>query len=125
GMRTLRAALLLSGAVLLAGCGQQGTGDGKASGPATAADADKFVDDLNADLRKMTPYISSANWLQATYITDDSQMIAAKANEELLNWQARRVEESKRFNDVKDMKPETARAIMLLKNVSAPAPSDP
>ncbi len=125
-MKNLRAALLLSGAVMLAGCGQsESTSEGKSSAPATAADADKFVDDLNADIRKMTPYIASANWLQATYITDDSQMVAAKANEEQLNWQSRRVEESKRFNDVKDLKPDTARSIMLLKNVSAPAPSDP
>jgi peptidyl-dipeptidase A len=125
-MRTLRAALLLSSAVLLAGCGPSGsTEDGKSAGQATAADADQFVEDLNADIRKMTPYISSANWLQATYITDDSQMIAAKANEEFLGWQARRLEESKRFNGLTDLKPDTARALMLLKNVSAPAPSDP
>ncbi|MCE9520962.1 MAG: M2 family metallopeptidase [Alphaproteobacteria bacterium] len=121
-MKALRVALLAS-CVVLAGCGQS---DPKTASPkATAAEADKFVADLNADLRRMTPYQSASQWLQATYITDDSQMIASKANEEFLGWQARRLEESKRFNGLTDLKPETARAIMLLKNVSAPTPSDP
>ena len=100
-------------------------GSTRAHKKATAAEADKFVAGLNDDIRKMTPYLQSSAWLQATYINDDSQMIASKASEEYLGWQARKLEESKRFNHVKGMKPETARAIMLLKNVSAPAPSSP
>ena len=107
---------------MLTACG--GSGDNK-NEKATAADADKFVADLNADMRKMLPYLNSAQWLQATYITDDSQLISSKANEEFLGWQARRVEESKKFNGVEGMNPDTARMIMLLKNVSAPAPTDP
>jgi peptidyl-dipeptidase A len=121
-MKTFRAALMLGCAVMFAGCGAS---DQKAAaGKATAADADKFVAELNDDIRKMTPHITAANWLQSTYITDDSQLIASKANEELLGWQSRRVEESKRFNGVESMSADTARAIALLKNVSAPAPSD-
>jgi peptidyl-dipeptidase A len=123
-MKTFRAALMLGCAMVLASCGGS---DQKAAGTGanvTAADADKFVAELNDDIRKMTPYISAANWLQQTYITDDSQLIASKANAELLGWQSRRIEESKRFNGVEGMNADTARAIMLLKNVSAPAPSD-
>ena len=122
-MRLHHAALLLSAAMILAACGGPSKTTDKA--PASAADADKFAAGLNDDLRKMVPYLNAAQWLQATYITDDSQMIASKANEEFLGWQARRLEESKRFNGLTDLKPETARAIMLLKNVSAPTPSDP
>jgi peptidyl-dipeptidase A len=121
-MRTLYATCLLSAALILTACG--GPSDNK-TGKATAADADKFAADINADLRKMLPYLNSAQWLQATYITDDSQLISSKANEEFLGWQARRVEESKKFNGVTGMNPDTARMIMLLKNVSAPAPTDP
>ncbi len=122
-MKTFRAALMLGCAITLAGCGgsDQKTAAG---GKATAADADKFVADLNDDIRKMSPYWQSAAWLQQTYITDDSQLINSRANEEYLNWQSRRIEESKRFNGVEGMSADTARAIMLLKNVSAPAPSD-
>jgi peptidyl-dipeptidase A len=128
-------ALMLTSALVLAACGEKKpegqASDGTApstsaeSYPATPEGADKFVADINADLRRMRPYESSAAWLQATYITDDSQLIASKANEEFLGWQARRIEESKRFNGVQGLKPETARAILLLRNVSAPPPSDP
>jgi peptidyl-dipeptidase A len=125
-MKKLQAALLLGTAITLASCGEPTTTAAvKPTGPATAAEADKFVADINDDIRKMLPYYSAANWVQATYITDDTQMLSARANEEYLNWQARRVEESKRFNGVEGMTADTARAIMLLKNVSAPAPSDP
>ncbi|HUR40898.1 MAG TPA: M2 family metallopeptidase [Verrucomicrobiae bacterium] len=91
----------------------------------TAADADAFVAGINDHLRKKLPIYSAANWLQSTYITDDSQLIAARFNEESLADQSRWVQESKKFKDVAGLAPETARALMLLKNVSAPAPSDP
>ena len=94
------------------------------AGP-TAADADAFVAGLNADLRKLLPYVNSAAWLQATYITDDSQMISSKANEEMLGWQSKNVEASKKFNGVQGLSADTQRALTLIKNVSAPAPSDP
>jgi peptidyl-dipeptidase A len=132
-MRKVHAAFLLGSAALLAGCGESNPSSqtananatASAGGTATAADADKFVEELNADIKRMLPYLSASQWLQATYITDDSQLIASRANEEFLNWQARRVEESKKFNGVSGMSADTARSIMLLKNVSAPAPTDP
>lgn len=125
-MTKLRATLLMGCALAAASMiASSYGGSGKSHGKATASDADKFVAGLNEDLRRMTPYQQSAAWLQATYITDDSQMIASKANEEFLGWQSKKLEESKRFNTTKGMKPDTARAIMLLKNVSAPAPSNP
>lgn len=124
-MKRLQSALLLSTAVLLAGCGGSDQKAAAPTGKGTAAEADKFVAELNADLTKMGPYWSAAGWVQQTYITEDTQLINAKAGEEQLNWQARRVEESKRFTGVEGMSADTARAIMLLKNVSAPAPSDP
>ncbi len=119
-MKMFRAALMLGCAMVLASCG----GSDQKAGKGTAAEAEKFVAELNDDIRKMTPEISAANWLQSTYITDDSQLIAAKANEEYLGWQSRSVEASKRFNGVEGMSADTARGIMLLKNVAAPAPSD-
>ncbi len=138
-MTKLRAVLMVGAALSMASCGEKKP-EGQANAPApsapvaaaTAEDyaatpegADKFVADVNADLRRLRPYQSAAAWLQATYITDDSQLISSQANEEFLGWQARRIEESKRFNNVTGMKADTARAIMLLKNVAAPAPSDP
>ena len=127
-MKLLRALLLLASALVLASSGDTQAREAAAplaSGPATPADADKFVADINADLRRIRPYFASAQWLQETYITGDSQLISSRALEEYLGWRARRLEESKRFNGVEGLKPETARAIMLLKNVSVPPPSAP
>ena len=104
----------------LAACGKQ-----PATPPPTAADADAFIASVNSELRKTLPLANSAAWLQSTYITDDSQAIAAKFNEEQLAQRARWVQEAKKFKDVPNLSPDTARGLMLLKNVSAPPPSDP
>lgn len=107
----------------IAACGQK-TEEPVRAGP-SAQDADAFVAGINAELRKRVPLTNAANWLQATYITPDSQAVAAKFNEEMLGLQAKWVQEAKQFKDVAGLAPETARALMLLKNVSAPAPADP
>ena len=68
---------------------------------------------------------SAAEWVQATYINEDTQKLTAKAAERYLEYFSRAVEQSKRYAGEK-LKPETARAIELLKlDVAAPAPNDP
>jgi peptidyl-dipeptidase A len=91
----------------------------------TAADADAFIAGVNDELRKDLPLMNAASWLQSTYITDDSQLVATKFNEDYLGMRARWVQEAKKFKDVQGLSPATARALSLLKNVSAPPPSDP
>jgi peptidyl-dipeptidase A len=119
----MRARLATLGVVLaLAACGQKA--EPPPAAPA-AQDADKFVADINDTLRQKLPIYNAASWLQSTYITDDSQAIAARFSEEALADQARWVEGAKRYKDVTGLMPETSRALMLLKDVSAPAPSDP
>ena len=96
----------------------------KAASTVTAADADKFVAGVNDDLRKKLSFLNSAQWVQATYITDDTETLSSSANEQWLEYLSRKVEESKKFNGV-DMSPETARGLLLLKLSSPmPAPSD-
>ena len=108
----------------LAACGKKEEAPAPATGP-TPAEADAFVAGINDDYRKMLPYLNSAQWAQATYITDDTQMIASRANEEWLEYLSRKVQESKRFNGV-EAAPDTARGMLALKLSTAnPAPSDP
>ncbi|MGQ0587349.1 MAG: M2 family metallopeptidase [Gammaproteobacteria bacterium] len=104
----------------LAACGKE-----KVRAAPTAAEADAFIADVNETTRKKAPYFASAAWLQANFITSDSQMIAAKYGEESLALSAKWVQEAKRFKGVTGLRPETARALLLLQNVSAPPPSDP
>src|SRR5688572_12124769 len=95
-------ACIVGAALALSACGPQGE---KSAGgpPATPAGADEFIAGMNKDMRTMVPYLNSAQWLQATYITDDSQAVSAKANEEFLAYQSRKVQEAKRFKDVKEL----------------------
>ena len=87
--------------------------------------ADQFIARVNEEIRKSYPEISSAQWLSSTYINDDSQRLAAKANERYLTQLNGWIEQAKKFEGQK-MTPATARAIQLLKlQTSMPAPKDP
>jgi len=87
--------------------------------------ADEFIARVNEEFRKAYPETASAQWLSSTYINDDTQMLAAKANERSLTQLNGWIEQAKKFEGQK-MSPETARSIHLLKLMTAmPAPKDP
>ena len=95
--------------------------------PAAAKDetADQFIARVNAEMKAMYPELTAAQWLSATYINDDSQLLAAKSNEKFLTSLNHWIEQAKRFEG-QQMSPETARAITLLKlGTAMPAPKDP
>ncbi|MGC3981648.1 MAG: M2 family metallopeptidase [Steroidobacteraceae bacterium] len=117
---------LVSIAVLscLMACTKQDSASG--SRPVNAAGADQFVQDVNNELLAKRPLWNSSAWVAATFITDDTQRISAAATEEWLAFNSRIIEQAKRFNDVKDLKPDTARSLLLIKlGSSMPAPKDP
>lgn len=87
--------------------------------------ADAFIARVNAEMKAMYPELTSAQWLSSTYINDDSQLIAAKANERYLAKLNDWIEQSRRFEG-KPMSADTARAIALLKQGAAmPPPKNP
>lgn len=87
--------------------------------------AGQFVARVNREMAALARELNAAGWVQATYITADTQLLNAKANERYLEYFTRAVEESQHFAG-SAASPETARAIGLLKlGVSAPAPDDP
>lgn len=111
----------LAAAVLLAGCGKKDDG---APGAATPAAAASFMAGVNDDFRRFIPYVSAAQWAQQTYITDDTQMLSSRANDEWLAYLTGKLDESKRFNGL-ELDKETARGLLLLKLSTAnPAPND-
>jgi len=92
---------------------------------ARAETADEFVARLNQEFAFITRELSAAGWTQATYITVDTQLLTARANERFLESFSRAVTEAKRFAG-QPMSPASQRALELLKlGVSAPAPDDP
>ncbi len=131
-MKLVRAllALSISAAVVgLAGCDRSPTpGEQAPEATSTApADetADQFIARVNSELRAMYPQMTAAQWLSSTYINDDSQLLAAKANERYLTQLNDWIAQAKRFEG-QEMTADTARSIQLLKlGTSMPAPSDP
>ena len=121
---------LLALAALAAACGGKTDAPDAASATApaaaerSAADADSFIAKYNDDFRKLYPTITGPQWLQATYINDDSQAVASKANTEFLEFNFKTAQGAKPFYALKDLKPETARGLLLIR-VGASAPSEP
>ena len=116
--------LIAAAAALLTACGGAQTEAVDTAAPATVDEARQFVADANAHIKKVTPIHGAAYWVAATYINEDSQLLASKATEESLAYLSQQVEASKRFNDL-DLDAETARGMLSLKlGTSMPAPSD-
>jgi peptidyl-dipeptidase A len=115
----LRAAIGLALAgLVLAGCQ-------KSDEQPPTETADEFIARVNREMAELSKEKSAAEWVQATYINNDTQQLTAKASDRYLEYFSRAVEQSKRYAG-EQLKPETARAIELLKlDVAATAPKDP
>lgn len=122
-------ALAVAASLTLAGCNRTASPDaGAPAAGSTAQDgetADQFIARVNEELRTLMPELTASQWLSATYINDDSQLLAAKYNErhlaQLNDW----IEQARRFEG-QQMTAETARAINLLKlGASMPPPRNP
>lgn len=127
---TLLALAIGAGLLSLGACKQNAKqGDSSTQDSAAAAtadkDADAFVARVNREIKATYPDLTAAQWLSSTYINDDSQRVAAKANERFLGQLNGWIKAAKQFEGQK-MSPESARAILLLKlSTSMPPPSDP
>ncbi|MBT8137341.1 MAG: M2 family metallopeptidase [Gammaproteobacteria bacterium] len=90
----------------------------------SANDARDFVTDYNAQVKERRQETSRLAWVQATYITPDTEWLNARATEETLAFNSAMIERAKAFKDVA-LDDETARAINLIKlGSSMPAPDD-
>lgn len=90
----------------------------------TAADAAAFVDAAERDLLELTVAAGRAEWVQATYITIDTQAIAAAANEKRLAAIADFAAQATRFDGL-ELPFDVARRLELLKLAGTMvAPSD-
>ena len=89
--------------------------------PETAAE---FVERIQAEGDELSKELNAAFWVRNTYITKDTAILAAKAGERGLAFEAKSVNQAKKFLGT-DMDEETARAIeLMLRGSSAPAPDD-
>jgi len=95
------------------------------AGPPTVDEARAFIDKTEKDLLELGIKASRAEWVHSTYITDDTEMIAAQADQELLAARMAAAKSAARFKDLK-LPADVARKMMLLRtSMSLAAPSDP
>ncbi|HKW16178.1 MAG TPA: M2 family metallopeptidase [Terriglobales bacterium] len=91
----------------------------------TVAEAQDFMNKAEARLAELSVEVNQANWVHDNFITDDTEALAADANDELTAVTTELVEEAKRFDGLK-LPPELARKFLLLKlSLVAPGPKDP
>jgi peptidyl-dipeptidase A len=110
--------------VLAMGCAQTSSSTG-GSGSATPADAKKFLDNANETTLKLGIAQSQAGWVQQNFITDDTEAIAARANQAAIEAGARFAKESTKYDKV-DVPADQRRMLNLLKtSLVLAAPSDP
>jgi peptidyl-dipeptidase A len=116
----LASGILLGSCPLLV-CAQTST----ATSQPTVAEAQAFMDKAEAELLELSSFAARAGWIQATFITDDTEFVAAKEGERVIARTTELVEQSKRFDSL-DMPPDLKRKFLLLRlGLTLPAPNDP
>ena len=98
---------------------------GASSSAPTAADAKAFLGTVNETTMKLGIEASRAGWVQQTYITDDTEALAARANQAANDAGARFAKEATKYDHV-DVPPGERRELTVLKtSLVLASPSDP
>lgn len=102
-------------ALFLSSCGNQ----------PSVEEARKFATDAETQLLALANQAGAAAWVQANFITQDTQALSAKANERFINAQVRYAKEAARFDKL-TLPDDVRRKLLLLKlSLTLPAPADP
>lgn len=90
----------------------------------TAAEADAYVAAVEKEAADLSVPAQQIAWVNATYITDDTDALAAKSGAELTEKAVQWAKGAARFNGVAGLSYDTRRKLDLLKNgVGLPAPT--
>ncbi|HSN73005.1 MAG TPA: M2 family metallopeptidase [Steroidobacteraceae bacterium] len=120
------AAIVAASTFLLAACATSSSAppaDAQTAEPAESAT--EFVARVNREMQELSRKRAAANWAYATYINQDTELLASLASEEYLAYFSQAVEQAGRY-DLDRLDPATRHAIENLRlGVSAPAPDDP
>lgn len=93
--------------------------------PATADDARRFVESAEARLMDLGVQSSRASWVHETFITDDTEKMAADAGQALQAATAELASQATKFDGLK-LPDDVSRKLMLLKHaVDIPTPRNP
>jgi peptidyl-dipeptidase A len=95
-----------------------------AQGTPTVTDAQAFMSTAEAERLKLYVMEARADWVAATYITGDTEILTAAANEQLIKRTTELVNEGKRFEGL-NLPPDLKRKFLLMKlSLTMPAPND-
>jgi peptidyl-dipeptidase A len=95
------------------------------AGAPTAAEARTFLDEVNQELLRLINYGNRTGWVQSTYITPDTELLNAQANEQLTNAITKYAKGARRF-DTLTLPPLERRQMQVLENsLTLSAPPDP
>jgi peptidyl-dipeptidase A len=121
------AAVALSGfAPAPAKSGATAAAPSAASSQPSAESAAAFVQRAEAELARVSEYGARVAWVNATYITDDTDWLAAKAGAEATELSVRLANEAARYSDVPNLPYDVARKLSILKQaIVLPAPTQP
>src|SRR5262245_2830609 len=115
-----RILLLCLLAAVFAGCNSASTGSA-----ATPEEAKKFIDNVNATMLKLGLESAQAAWVQATYITDDTEAMSARANQVFIDTMAKFAKDAVKFDKV-EVPADIRRQLNLLKlSLTMVTPADP
>src|SRR5437879_12096814 len=93
--------------------------------PPKVAGAQRFLEEVESRYFDLTNKAQRASWVEENFITDDTEEIAAEANQELNTFSAEMSKKAHEFDKL-TLPPEMARKMLLLKLASGfPAPADP
>ena len=119
-------------ALALAGCAAVPSADPgmrvakQNAAPATSAEADAFVARAEKELAELSVYVNRAAWVNATYLTEDSDWLAARAGADFTKAQVRLAAEAARFDKTPGLSADTRRKLGILKqSIVAPAANVP
>ncbi|MGK7312685.1 MAG: M2 family metallopeptidase [Candidatus Longimicrobiales bacterium M2_2A_002] len=120
--------LVIPAAALLAACSSNPKPLPISALPAItpAEEAAAFVDSAEAVLLELSEKAGRAQWVQSTYITHDTEIIAAEATEEYLAASVDLATRAADFTGVEGLHPEVERKLqILISGLTMPAPADP
>jgi peptidyl-dipeptidase A len=101
------------------------TAGGCTAGSPTVDEASKFLDDAEAKSLALGTEANHADWIHSNFITFDSEVLSAAADERAIAEGVRLAKGAVRFDHLK-LPPDMARKMMLLKlGLTLAAPSDP
>jgi len=114
------AALIALAAAAFSACG----GPRAASAP-TASDAKQFLDGVNDTMKRLQIEQNQSGWVQQNFITDDTEALAARVNQRVIDAIARFAKESARFDKVAVGAGERRQLNLLKLALVMVTPSDP